>query len=148
MFKSLITKQVVGNSKGFTILELVVVLLILSILAGFLYSKFSGREQAAKIASTYSTILRHFEAAKSYTANHGTTDYTNATQANLVADGLISAGLTNPWGNVFTITTTATTFKVATVVDTATTATALQDKLQAQGYTASITTATTLTVTF
>ena len=150
MFKSLITKQAVAdNSKGFTILELVVVLLILSILSGFLYSKFTGREQAAKIAATYSTILRHFEAAKSYTANHGTSgDYTNATQANLVADGLISAGLTNPWGNVFTITTTATTFKVATVVDTATTATALQDKLQAQGYTASITTATTLTVTF
>ena len=80
MFKSLITKQVVGNRKGFTILELVVVLLILSILSGFLYSKFTGREQAAKIAATYSTILRHFEAAKSYTANHGTDgDYTNAT---------------------------------------------------------------------
>ena len=148
MFKSLITKQVIGNRKGFTILELVVVLLILSILSGFLYSKFTGREQAAKIAATYSTILRHFEAAKSYTANHGTDgDYTNATQANLEADGLINAGLTNPWTNVFTIVTTTTTFQVSTVVDTAATATALRDRFTAQGYTSGGT-GKTVSITF
>jgi prepilin-type N-terminal cleavage/methylation domain-containing protein len=135
MLKSLITKQnVADDRRGFTILELVVVLLIISVLAGFLYQKFSGREQAAKISSTYSSILRHYEAAKSYLANHGTTDYTNATTANLEADGLIIAGATNPWGNAFTITTTAATFRVATVVDTATTATALRDQFRAQGY--------------
>jgi prepilin-type N-terminal cleavage/methylation domain-containing protein len=136
MFKGLITKQKVArNRRGFTILELVVVLLIISILAGFLYQKFSGREQASKIASTYSTILRHYEAGKSYLANHGTTDFTNATTANLEADGLITAGATNPWGNAFTITTTVTTFNVATTVDTAATATAIRDQFTAQGYT-------------
>ena len=148
MFKSLITKQTVAhNRRGFTILELVVVLLIISILAGFLYQKFSGREQASKIASTYSSILRHYEAGKSYLANHGTTDFTNATTANLEADGLITVGAKNPWGNTFTITTTAATFRVTTIVDKDTTATSLRDQFTAQGYTAGGT-GTSVAITF
>lgn len=142
-------KKNCNNQKGFTILELVVVLLILAVLGAVLYPKMQGRELSSKISGTEMQILRWYETGKAYVTNHSAADFTAATKANLVADGLIN-DTNNPFGNAYTVgpkTGDATLLEVSCVVDTATTATAIKDKLIAKGYTASTST-TTVTADF
>jgi prepilin-type N-terminal cleavage/methylation domain-containing protein len=143
-------RKAAQNKKGFTIIELVIVIGIIAIIAAFVYPKMSGRELPAKITSTETQTLRYYEAAKSYVTNHAQTDYTNATKANLLADNLVSSDANNAFGNTFTVgpkTGAVTVLEIKTNTDVATTATALADKLTAKGYTATAS-GTTVTANF
>lgn len=136
-----------SGQKGFTVMELIVVLLILAILGLVMYPKMQGRELSSKISSTEIQILRWYEAAKAYMVNHGTHDFTGATKANLVAEGLIPDA-SNPFGNAYTVgpkTGDAAQLEVSCTTDTAASATAIKDRLVAKGYTAT-TAAAVLTV--
>lgn len=131
------TEKLIKNQKGFTILELVIVLVIIGILGAFLYPQFSGKENSSKITSVETETLRWYEAGKSYVSNHGQTDYTNATKANIVSDNL-KADNNNAFGKTWTVaakTGDATKLEVVTNADTAASATAVADKLTAKGYT-------------
>lgn len=131
-----------SSKKGFTILELIIVLVIIGILGAVLYPKFSGKEASSKISATEMDILRLYEAAKAYKSNHGEMDFTNTTKANMISDGLIT-DKKNSFGNTFTAgpkSGDATTFEVTTTADTTANAKAVADKLAAKNYTASNTT--------
>ena len=72
------------NSKGFTFIEVLVVILILGILTAVIYPKLSGRETAAKIQTIESDMLRIGEACQAHRAGNGKPDYiTSLILANL-----------------------------------------------------------------
>lgn len=135
------------GEKGFTILDIIIVIVIIGILGAVLYPKFSGKEAPSKIAGTEMTIFRFYEAAKSYKTNHGRTDFTNATKANIIADGLI-ADVKNSFGNVVNVgpkAGDATQIEITTNADNVANAQNIVDRLTAKNYSAAV---AGVTVTF
>lgn len=140
-------KKRISSKKGFTILEMIIVLVIIGVLGAVLYPKFAGKEASSKITATEMDVLRFYEAAKAYRSNHGEMDFTNSTKANLIADGL-TTDKKNSFGNTFTVgpkTGDAQSIEIVTTVDSTANAKAVADKLAAKNYTA---TSNTTSITF
>lgn len=135
--------------RGFTMLELVIVLVIIGVIGAFLYPNFSNRETAGKITSAETQALRCYEAARAYVSNHGKGDYADATKANIVSDGLW-LDHPNAFGNTVSVGPKggdSTKLEVTTVLDTAGNAAVLVQKLTSKNYIATAS-GTSVKVTF
>lgn len=101
MFKKLAMR----NQKGFTMLELIVVIAILGILALVFLSQKKGATMSAKIVATEKDIIDLYEAAATYKANIGASDYSAITGIDrLVTAGLWRANRKSPFATAYTIT--------------------------------------------
>ena len=111
-------KKIYRNQKGFTLVELMVVVIILGVLAGVAVPQYLGRTKDAKINATATTIKAMQGAINVWTAdsNGGNGKYPKANdtvaETKGIDDALKDAAITwigtkDPWGNWYTYTTTA-----------------------------------------
>ena len=83
------------RSKGFTLIELMVVVSIVLILSGFLVPKVLGYQDKAKKAKVVNTARQIFGASmESYTEEEGNFDETKLTASILAVTGIASGSIT------------------------------------------------------
>ena len=83
------------KNKGFTLIELIVVVSIVLILSGFLVPKVLGYQDKAKNAKAVNTARQIFDTSmESYTEEEGNLDQTKISSSILAVTGLTSTELT------------------------------------------------------
>lgn len=88
------------NQKGFTLIELMVVVVILGILAAIVVPKFTNQTDKAREKRAMAEIKTIKTSVDVYAAEHDNNEYpTIAEIDNLLKKDGFKAGLTDPWGN-------------------------------------------------
>jgi len=92
------------SSKGFTIIELLVVIMIIGVLAFALYSMLFSREGTAKIAATEKQVFDIYGVCQEWKIRTGSMNYANISMNALqTAVPGFNASMTNPWGGGYTV---------------------------------------------
>ena len=97
------------NKKGFTLVELVVVIAILGILAGIAIPRFMDATASARGAKIVADMRTLESASTMYYVKKGT--YTGITVATLVSEGLLASTPTPPTGDAMITESKSTTYK-------------------------------------
>jgi type II secretion system protein G len=110
------------QSKGFTIVELLIVIVVIGILAGLVITTYNGIQQKARNTErttdlkTFQSQLEAYYATNGYyptTGNLGATSATNVTWAAANLKGMDKETMRDPKGADYSLATTATTQKYA-----------------------------------
>jgi prepilin-type N-terminal cleavage/methylation domain-containing protein len=144
-----------SNKKGFTLLELIVVMVIITIIASQVIASFKGASDNGRVAAALNSIKAIQTAAMGYFNNNGGS-CTGISVAVLVGGNYLPGTFTginaNPWGGSYTVAVNAnnsTQFNLSMTNISQTNATtlnnALQNSAQAVNYVA---TSSTWTGTF
>jgi prepilin-type N-terminal cleavage/methylation domain-containing protein len=144
-----------SNKKGFTLLELIVVMVIITIIASQVISSFKGASENGRVAAALNSIKAIQTAAMSYFNNNGGS-CTGISVTTLVSGNYLPGSFTgtnaNPWGGNYIVAVNAnnaTQFNLSMTNISQTNATtlnsALQNSAQAVNYVA---TSSTWTGTF
>ena len=146
-------KRLVRNEKGFTLFELVIVIVIIGILMMVFYPKMRNRTDAARLTSAEADIMKLYEAAVMWKTNNGYANFKNLTGvSDLVNAGVWDNGHTSPYGTAYSITpdTSGANVIIKTQV-TGDNAKAmcgqLANRFTSKGYTASCDTSNNISVT-
>lgn len=133
------------NQKGFTILELLAVVVMLGILAVVFFPQIRGREDSARMQAVESQIFRIWESARIWRVNNGLLNYDSFTNI----DTLVSAGLitnsqkTSAFVTPYTVTKASGTpsmgITVQVDINSNTNCQAIATRFNNKGYTASCT---------
>lgn len=97
------------NKKGFTLVELVVVIAILGILAGIAIPRFMDATASARGAKIVADMRTLESASTMYYVKKGT--YKGITVATLVSEGLLASTPTPPTGDAMITESKSTTYK-------------------------------------
>lgn len=152
-------RKLLGNQKGFTVLELIVVVIILGILAIVFFPSIKGREDSAKNQATETQIYRIIEATRLWRINNGLPDYSTFVWRNENDNSVVNAGLLqakdfkSAYGNTITVSASGNSFTMTTQIagnKPDVNCQSLRTRLSQRGLTASCggTGNSTLTVTF
>lgn len=95
------------SKKGFTLVELMIVLGVIALLLGVILLSARGTQTAAKITGTTTEIQQIYGACQTWIGN-GRTSYTGLTIATLQGIGYIPATLKSPWAGTFTVAVNGT----------------------------------------
>jgi len=144
-----------SNKKGFTLLELIVVMVIITIIASQVVASFKGAADNGRVAAALNSIKAIQTAAMSYFNNNGG-NCTGISVATLVSGNYLPGTFTgtnaNPWNGNYTVAVNAnnnTQFNLTMTnisqTDATTLNNALQNSAQAVNYVA---TSSTWTGTF
>ena len=99
-----------SNKKGFTLLELIVVMVIITIIASQVVASFKGAADNGRVAAALNSIKAIQTAAMSYFNNNGGS-CTGISVASLVSGNYLPGTFTgtnaNPWGGNYTIAVNA-----------------------------------------
>lgn len=127
------------NRKGFTIIELLVVVMIIGILAFALYSLLFSRESTAKIMAAEKQVFDIYGVAQEWKVRTGRLDYTGISM-NALASAVpgFNANLQNPWGGTYAVAPANNNADVAITVNSvgANDAAGLVARFTSKGYTA------------
>ncbi len=140
-------KNRLSNKKGFTLLELIVVMIIITIIASQVIASFKGAADNGRIAAALNSIKAIQTAAMSYYSNNGGS-CTGISVASLVSGNYLPGTFTgtnaNPWSGNYAIAVNpnnATQFNLSMTnisqVDATALNNALQNSAQAVNYVAS-----------
>lgn len=135
-----------AGKKGFTLLELIVVMVIITIIASQIIASFKGAADNGRIAAALNSVKAIQTAAMSYFNNNGGS-CAGISVASLVAGnylpGTFTGTNTNPWGGNYTVAVNAnnnTQFNLTMTniaqADATTLNNALQNSAQAVNYVA------------
>lgn len=127
------------NRKGFTIIELLVVIMIIGVLAFALYSMLFSREGTAKIVAAEKQVFDIYGVAQEWKVRTGSLNYAGISM-NALASTVpgFNANLQNPWGGTFAVAPANNNTNVAITVNSvnANDAADLVARFTSKGYTA------------
>lgn len=95
------------NSKGFTFVELIVVISLLGILFTILYPKSQGKETAVKLQATANEVTMLYKACQDWRMVTGSATFTGITMTDLQNKGLWTTA-TNPLGTYYSVAVSGT----------------------------------------
>ncbi len=136
-----------GSKKGFTLLELIVVMVIITIIASQVIASFKGAADNGRVAAALNSIKAIQTAAMGYYNSNGGT-CAGISVASLVSGNYLPGTFTgtnsNPWGGSFTVAVNAsnsTQFNLSMTnisqTDATTLSNAVQNSAQAVNYVSS-----------
>lgn len=127
------------NRKGFTIIELLVVIMIIGVLAFALYSMLFSREGTAKISAAEKQVFDIYGVAQEWKIRTGRLNYAGISM-NALANTVpgFNVNLQNPWGGTFDVAPANNNTNVAITVNgvDAGDAAGLVARFTSKGYTA------------
>lgn len=140
-------KGKLNNKKGFTLLELIVVMVIITIIASQVIASFKGASSNGRVASALNSVKAIQTAAMNYYNNNGGS-CTGISVATLVSGNYLPGTFTgtssNPWGGNYTVAVNSNNnaqFNLSMTgipqADAAALNNALQNSAQAENYVAS-----------
>lgn len=94
------------SKKGFTLVELMIVLGVIALLLSIILLSARGTQTAAKITGTAKEIQQVYGACQTWIGN-GRTSYTGISLATLQSVGYIPATFSSPWAGAFTVSVNA-----------------------------------------
>lgn len=144
-FLRFLKTQIFKNQEGFTILELLAVVVMLGILAIVFFPQIKGREDSARMQAVESQIYRIWESARIWRVNNGYMNYNSFTDINtLINAGLMTAQeKTSAFGTDYTVTKATGTpsmgITVQVDINSNTNCQSIATRFTNKGYTASCT---------